>query len=285
MPSTGKPMASERLAEINIGAGDEVGQLTTAFKLMTEQLHQSFETLEQRVTERTAQLEAANKELEAFSYSVSHDLRAPLRHIDGYLELLQESAGPALDAENLQYLSNITHAARRMSVLIDDLLAFSRMGRQEMHNIPVDLSALVAEVIRGFEPETEGRDIDWHIAPLPVVAADRSMLRLVLVNLISNALKYTGKRPRARIEIGAQPGEPGETVVFVRDNGAGFDMRFQDKLFGVFQRLHRVDEFDGIGIGLANVFRIIARHGGRVWAQGQVGQGATFYFALPQGQG
>ena len=285
MPSTGKPMAPERLAEINIGAGDEVGQLTTAFKLMTEQLHQSFETLEQRVTERTAQLEAANKELEAFSYSVSHDLRAPLRHIDGYLELLQESAGPALDAENLQYLSNITHAARRMSVLIDDLLAFSRMGRQEMHKTPVDLSALVAEVIRGFEPETEGRDIDWHIAPLPVVAADRSMLRVVLVNLISNALKYSSKRPRARIEIGAQPGEPGETVVFVRDNGAGFDMRFQDKLFGVFQRLHRVDEFDGIGIGLANVFRIIARHGGRTWAQGQVDGGATFYFALPQAQG
>ncbi len=168
-----------------------------------------------------------------------------------------------------------------MSVLIDDLLSFSRMGRQEMHKTPVDLGALVAEVIRGFGPETEGRQIDWHIAPLPVVAADRSMLRIVLVNLLSNALKYTSKRPQARIEIGTQPGEPGETVVFVRDNGAGFDMRFQDKLFGVFQRLHRVDEFDGIGIGLANVFRIIDRHGGRTWAQGQVDGGATFYFALP----
>jgi signal transduction histidine kinase len=283
MAPPGQPIDSKQLAEVNIGASDEVGQLTTAFKVMTEQLHQSFETLEQRVAERTMQLEAANKELEAFSYSVSHDLRAPLRHIDGYLSLLQESAGPTLDAESQQHLSTITDAARHMSVLIDDLLAFSRMGSQEMRKTPVDLGALVADVIQGFGPETEGRDIHWHIAPLPVVAADRAMLRIVLVNLISNALKYTSKRPQARIEIGTQPGEPGETVVFVRDNGAGFDMRYQDKLFGVFQRLHRLDEFDGVGIGLANVFRVIDRHGGRAWAHGKVDGGATFYFALPDG--
>jgi signal transduction histidine kinase len=282
-PPPGQPIASQRPAEVNIGAGDEVGQLTTAFNVMTEQLHQSLETLEQRVAERTTQLEAANKELEAFSYSVSHDLRAPLRHIDGYLALLQETAGPALDAESLQHLRTIADAARHMSTLIDDLLSFSRMGRQAMRKTPVDLGALVADVVRGFAPEIEGRDIDWHIAPLPVVAADCSMLRVVLVNLISNALKYTSKRPQARIEIGTQPGEPGETVIFVRDNGAGFDMRFQDKLFGVFQRLHRIDEFDGIGIGLANVLRVIERHGGRTWANGKVDAGATFYFALPNG--
>ncbi|WP_279338526.1 sensor histidine kinase [Hydrogenophaga taeniospiralis] len=247
-----------------------------------EQVRALNQALEQRVAERTSALEQANKELESFAYSVSHDLRAPLRHIDGFLALLKESVEPSLDDQSLHYMSTIADAARRMSTLIDDLLAFSRMGRQDMSKTPVDLNALVADVIRGLAPEAAGRDIDWRIADLPVVAGDRAMLRIVLFNLISNALKYTSKRPQARIEIGTQPGEAGETVVFVRDNGAGFDMRFKDKLFGVFQRLHRVDEFEGTGIGLANVARIIARHGGKVWAQGQVDQGATFSFALPK---
>jgi signal transduction histidine kinase len=237
--------------------------------------------LEQRVAERTCALEQANKELESFAYSVSHDLRAPLRHIDGFLALLKESVEPALDDKSQHYMSTIADAARRMSTLIDDLLAFSRMGRQEMIKGPVDLNGLVADVIRGLAPEAAGRAIDWQIADLPVVAGDRAMLRVVLFNLVSNALKYTSKRPQARIEIGTQPGEEGGNVVFVRDNGAGFDMRFKDKLFGVFQRLHRVDEFEGTGIGLANVARIIARHGGKVWAQGQVDQGATFYVSFP----
>lgn len=177
-------------------------------------------------------------------------------------------------------MTTIADAARRMSTLIDDLLAFSRMGRQEMSKTPVDLNALVADVIRGLAPEAAGRDIHWQIGDLPVVTGDLAMLRVVLFNLVSNALKYTSKRPQAHIEIGTQPGEEGEPVVFVRDNGAGFDMRFQDKLFGVFQRLHRVDEFEGTGIGLANVARIIARHGGKVWAQGQVNQGAAFYVSF-----
>jgi signal transduction histidine kinase len=245
-----------------------------------EQVRALNQALEQRVAERTSALEQANKELESFAYSVSHDLRAPLRHIDGFLALLKESVEPALDDQSLHYMSTIADAARRMSTLIDDLLAFSRMGRQEMSKTSVDLNALVADVIRGLAPEAAGRNIDWRIADLPVVTGDLAMLRVVLFNLISNALKYSSKRPQARIEIGTLPSEEGETVVFVRDNGAGFDMRFKDKLFGVFQRLHRVDEFEGTGIGLANVARIIARHGGRVWAQGQIDQGATFYFSL-----
>ncbi|HEX5738569.1 MAG TPA: ABC transporter substrate binding protein [Hydrogenophaga sp.] len=246
-----------------------------------EQVRALNQALEQRVAERTCELEQANKELESFAYSVSHDLRAPLRHIDGFLTLLEESLEPAIDDKSRHYMSTIAEAARRMSTLIDDLLAFSRMGRQEMSKTPVNLNGLVVDVIHELEPEAAGRDIDWHIADLPVVAGDRAMLRAVLFNLISNALKYTSKRPQARIEIGPQPGEDGSAVIFVRDNGAGFDMRFHDKLFGVFQRLHRIEEFEGTGIGLANVARIIARHGGKVWAQGQVDQGATFYVSFP----
>lgn len=246
-----------------------------------EQVRALNQELEQRVAERTSALEQANKELESFAYSVSHDLRAPLRHIDGFLALLKENVEPNLDGQGLHYMSTIADAARRMSTLIDDLLAFSRMGRQEMSATPVDLNGLVADVIHGLAPEAAGRAIDWQIADLPVVTGDHAMLRVVLFNLISNALKYTSKRSQARIDIGTQPGEEGETVVYVKDNGAGFDMRFKDKLFGVFQRLHRVDEFEGTGIGLANVSRIVARHGGKVWAQGQIDQGATFYVSFP----
>ena len=237
--------------------------------------------LEQRVRDRTSQLEAANQELEAFAYSVSHDLRAPLRHIDGFLELLQKRTATALDERSQHYMATISDATRRMGTLIDDLLSFSRMGRYDMSRMQIDLSALTQEVIREFEPEAQGRAIRWQIGDLPLVFGDRAMLRIVLVNLISNALKFTRSRPQAEIEIGCTPGRGTESIVFVRDNGVGFDMNYADKLFGVFQRLHRADEFEGTGIGLANVHRIINRHGGRTWAEGKVDHGATFYFSIP----
>ena len=241
-------------------------------------------SLEQRVLARTAELAAANKELEAFSYSVSHDLRAPLRHIDGFLGLLGKSAAATLDDKSRHYMDTISDAAKQMGMLIDDLLAFSRMGRQEMAAADVDLNALALEVIREFEPETKGRAIDWRIAKLPVVVGDRAMLRIVLVNLISNALKYSQPRAHAEIEIGCLPDQAAAISVFVRDNGVGFDMKYANKLFGVFQRLHGADEFEGTGIGLANVHRIISRHGGRTWAEGRVDGGATFFFSLPHAE-
>ena len=225
-------------------------------------------------------LRSANKELEAFSYSVSHDLRAPLRHISGFVQLLQTQAQATLDDTGRRYLDVIAGAARKMGVLIDDLLSFSRTGRAQMRLEAVSLAAIVEECRRELEPETRGRTIDWQIGELPQVTADRALLRQVLANLLGNAVKYTGKKPAARIEVSARR-EGGETVVCVRDDGAGFDMKYADKLFGVFQRLHTEAEFEGTGIGLANVRRIVVRHGGRTWAEGAVDQGAAFYFTLP----
>ena len=238
--------------------------------------------LEERVAERTAQLQTANEELGAFSYSVSHDLRAPLRHIMGFVELLERDAGPSLSKKSLQYLTTISLAAKRMGNLIDDLLAFSRIGQSEMRKTVVNLDQLVQEALGDFKVETKARNIVWEIHPLPPVRADRALLRMVLVNLISNAVKFTGKRTQAKIEIGCSPDGESETVIFVRDNGAGFNPLYADKLFGVFQRLHGRDEFEGTGIGLANVRRIIGRHGGRAWAEGVVDGGATFFFSLPK---
>ncbi|UUZ68911.1 response regulator [Polaromonas sp. P2-4] len=236
--------------------------------------------LERQVEQRTAALVAANGELESFSYSVSHDLRAPLRHIDGYIELLVADSASTLSSEGRRHLKVITDASRQMGDLIDDLLEFSRMGRAEMGESSVDLDALAREAISQLEMATEGRNIAWQISPLPQVVGDAAMLRQVLANLLGNALKYTGPREAAQIEIGSAGEEDGRVIVFVRDNGVGFDMQYADKLFGVFQRLHRADEFEGTGIGLASVRRIIERHGGRVWAEGKLGEGATFYFTL-----
>ena len=239
------------------------------------------ETLEQRVAERTAQLQEANKELQAFSYSVSHDLRAPLRHVLGFVDLLQRDAGPSLAEKDIRHLTTISEAAKRMGNLIDDLLAFSRVGRAELQKTEVDLDQLIQETLRDFQAETKERNIVCEIHPLPHVRADRALLRMVLVNLISNAVKFTGTRAQAKIEVGSSPNGKSETVIFIRDNGAGFDPKYADKLFGVFQRLHSHEQFEGTGIGLANVQRIIHRHGGRTWADGVVDGGATFYFSIP----
>ena len=254
----------------------------TELKAAEEKLNELNRDLEQRVSERTTQFEAANKELEAFAYSVSHDLRAPLRHIDGFLDLLRARTTDTLDDKSLHYMDTISNAARRMGTLIDDLLGFSRMGRKEMATESVRLDDLLHEVIHEFDAETRSRNIEWRLGELPVVTGDRAMLHIALVNLISNALKFTQKREKVEVEVGTLPGATAETVIFVRDNGAGFDMQYADKLFGVFQRLHASDEFEGTGIGLANVRRIISRHGGRTWAEGKVDGGASFYFSLPQ---
>jgi len=238
--------------------------------------------LEQRVAERTAQLQAANEELGSFSYTVSHDLRAPLRHVLGFAELLQKEAGPSLSDTSLRHLAVINQAAKRMGNLIDDLLAFSRVGKSAMQKIRVNLDQLVRETLADFRLDTKDRNIIWEIHPLPPVLADRALLGQVFVNLISNAVKFTGLRAEAKIEIGCVSDGDKETVIFIRDNGAGFDPLYVDKLFGVFQRLHSQDEFEGTGIGLASVQRIIRRHGGRTWAEGVVDAGATFYFSIPK---
>ena len=234
------------------------------------------------MAKRAAELEATNKELKLFAYSVSHDLRAPLRHTAGFAELLRRQASSSLDDKSRRYVEMIFESSKRMGNLIDDLLGFSRIGRAETRESTVDLQQLVREIVAELRQETKDRDIAWNIGPLPVCYGDRSMLKVVLMNLLSNAVKFTRMRKRAEIEIGSADGREDQAELFVRDNGAGFDMRYVDKLFGVFQRLHLTEEFEGTGIGLATVQRVIHRHGGEIRAEGAVDQGATFYFSLPR---
>jgi PAS domain S-box-containing protein len=278
-------------ANVEITAIFEEGGCLQGFAKITRDMTESKRS-EQAIYDKNLELQEnarvlarSNSDLEAFSYSVSHDLRAPLRHILGFVDLLQKSAGPSLSEKSLRHLTTISQSAKRMGDLIDDLLAFSRLGQSEIQKTEVNLDGLVRETLADFQAETRERNIVWMIHALPVVRADRALLRLVLVNLISNAMKFTSARTEARIEIGFAPAGSGETAIFIRDNGAGFDPKYTEKLFGVFQRLHSQSEFEGTGIGLANVQRIIGRHGGRVWAEGVVDAGATFYFSLPKQNG
>jgi PAS domain S-box-containing protein len=274
------------ITPVRVG-GNEITHFVAIMQDITErksaeaQIRGLNELLEQRVHERTAQLEAANRELEAFSYSVSHDLSAPLRHITGFVKLLKEDLGPGLTGDPVHCLQQIEDSARRMRQLIDDLLEFSRTARAEMKQSVLPMQTLVDNIIRELRSDAGSRNIIWKTENLPEVRADPALLRQVLINLISNAMKYTRPRDPAVIEVGCQPSASSEKVFFVRDNGVGFDMQYADKLFGVFQRLHFEEDFEGTGIGLANVQRIISRHGGRVWAEGKVDGGATFYFSLP----
>jgi signal transduction histidine kinase len=238
-------------------------------------------SLERRVEERTAALSAANRDLEGFTYSVSHDLRAPLRQVAGFAEVLDATAGPKLDVTERRALATLRDSARHSGQLMDDLLRFSRMSRQELRTFSVNLASLVQSARDSLAHELDGREVEWTVGPLPTVRGDPSMLLLVWRNLLGNALKYTRGRTPARIEVGSAPGGAQEDVFYVRDNGVGFEMGYADRLFGVFQRLHGT-EFEGTGIGLASVRRIVERHGGRVWAEAVPGHGATFYWAIPR---
>ena len=233
-----------------------------------------------RLNDSNKHLEAANKELESFAYSVSHDLRAPLRAIDGFSHVLQEDYGDKLDAEAQRLIQVIREGVGKMACLIEDILAFSRASRREMAASDIDMTGLVEATLSDLAPAMVGRTIGLKVAALPPTRGDREMMQRVWMNLLDNAIKFTGHKENALIEIGSYQEEE-STVYFVKDNGAGFDMSYVDKLFGVFQRLHAPEDFPGTGAGLAIVKRIVGRHGGRVWAEGKVGEGATFYFALP----
>lgn len=235
--------------------------------------------LEQRVSERTAELVTANKEMEAFSYSVSHDLRAPLRHISGFVRILREDFGAKLEPEARGHIQRIEDSAHNMTRLVEEMLNLSRLGRQPLTCRPTVLNQLIEEVISMLQPETAGRQIEWKIAALAPVECDATLMKQVFQNLLSNALKYSRTRAQTIVEIGEMAHE-GAPAIFVRDNGVGFDMKYADKLFAVFQRLHKGEEFEGIGVGLATTARIVKKHGGRIWAEAAVDRGATFYFTL-----
>lgn len=264
----------------------EVGALIRSFNEMLAEiqnrdaaLQASQEQLESRVEQRTAELDATNKELEAFTYSVAHDLRAPLRHIQGFSKLLMDSLGPQLEPDSKKYLNHICDGTLQMGRLIDDLLGLARIGRQEPRLQVTGLKSIVEEVLRDLKPETQGREIEWRVGDLPFVDCDPGLMKQVFYNLISNAVKYSRPRNPALIDVGQMSVE-GQLVNYVRDNGVGFNMKYANKLFGVFQRLHRKEDFEGTGVGLATVQRIIHKHGGRIWAEAEIDKGATFFFSL-----
>jgi light-regulated signal transduction histidine kinase (bacteriophytochrome)/HAMP domain-containing protein len=269
---------SRHAVHVDLDREDEIGRLAESFNALAPKVEQGRLDLELRVELRTAELRAANKELEAFSYSVSHDLRAPLRAIAGFVQILEDEHSGQFDADARRALERVKVNARRMGQLIDDLLAFSRIGRTTMTRQTVDVTAL-ARAAADDAIAASPHPIDVVVEPLPPCYGEPALLQQVFANLLSNAVKFTSRASPAAITIGAK--SDGETVYFVRDNGVGFDDRFAEKLFGVFQRLHRLDDFEGTGVGLAIVHRIVSRHGGRVWAESKVNAGATFYFTLP----
>ena len=281
--SDGQKMDVEFVSNVYPVDGSKVIQCNvrdmTARRKAEEALRQLNANLEQRVIERTAELEAANKELESFSYSVSHDLRAPLRAVDGFSQAVLEDYGTQLPDEGRRYLQTIREGAQRMGILIDDLLTFSRLSRLPLSRHEVETGELVRAVIEDLRAQAPGRSIEVRVAKLPVCQGDAALLKQVWINLLANAFKYTRNRATAVVEVGCSQ-ENGAHIYFVRDNGTGFDMRYAGKLFGVFQRLHRAEEYEGTGVGLAIVQRIVHRHGGRVWADATIDGGATFYFTL-----